>query len=74
MSIKQDLWILVQNQAMLASAPAPIAASVPPIIEPVLEELAQGVILNNNNLSAALHLVNIAEEPTIFVTRLKCKA
>lgn len=65
-SIQQVLQQLVQNQPVAAL----ILASAPPVVEP-REALAEGVTLDADNLSAMWHPASMAEDPTIFVTRVE---
>lgn len=74
MLIYQALQLLLQNQATPTPAPSSVAASLPPIVEPIRKELPQGVTLNADNLSAAQRFVCIAEERTIFVTKAELEA
>lgn len=74
MSIHQSLQLIVQNQAALVPVSTDVAAPVPPIAEPVHEELAQGATQNAADLWVARHPASTAKEDTIFVKKAEVEA
>lgn len=71
LAIQQALQQLASNQ----ENQVPVVAPAPPVVEPILDELVQGVTLTNaDNLSTTRQPASLAEEPIVFMTRVEVDA